>query len=728
MKTRTLFTRFALLIGATSLLFGCNFGGGNISINPPSSSESSSSSEDSSSSDSSSSVEDSSSDSSSVSSSSTLPVISLEDGDVMIESMKFKNEFYKVNAGKSVLISPNVLPINATYQDFYWESENTEVATVNQRGYVHGESSGESYVTAYALDGSGLTATTKIVVYETEITSISLSIDNKNCSVGETFTIGTTITPSNASVKNLNWKSEDETIASVNSEGTVTCLKEGTTKIRATSPTNTNIYAECVIKVSTIELKNFGLTKSRIYLHLGEEEIIEGKFYPTNASNRNLSFRSSDNSVATVNQNGNVVAKGVGTCNILVTSAALDRDEVCVVEVYEKSANLKTTLSYTYKDYVSNCVFQESCTPSNGDVKALIVPVWFSNSNNFIDVDKRETVRTDIESGFFGSNETVGWRSVRSFYREESRGRFYLDGFVTKWFDCGIKYETFKTNAESTLGLVDVATEWIIRSYPEIDLNEYDSDCDGYIDVFVLVYAAPDYTALRDWNSQNLWAYCSWRQNKPGVNQQVAIALDCAASELYDEQTKLYTFKKALDAKILTKEQATMTTDQLIDYLVDLTKKYPIVSIEDGLAETDWEGFAKLTSLIGNKVQIVGDDLYCTNPNLTQQGLDKKATNAVLIKLNQIGSLTETIKTIQLARSNNWAAVVSHRSGETEDTFIADLSVALNCGQIKTGSMSRSERICKYNRLMEIEDELSLRGSYDGIKTFKNLGGINETR
>lgn len=215
---------------------------------------------------------------------------------------------------------------------------------------------------------------------------------------------------------------------------------------------------------------------------------------------------------------------------------------------------------------------------------------------------------------------------------------------------------------------------------------------------------------------------------KPGINQQVAIALDCAASEMYDEITKKYTFKKALDAKLLPKEKATLTSNQMIEYLVELTKKYPIISIEDGLAETDWEGFAKLTALIGNKIQIVGDDLYCTNPNLTQEGLTKKATNAVLIKPNQIGTLSETIKTIQLARHSGWAAVVSHRSGETEDTFIADLSVALNCGQIKTGSMSRSERICKYNRLIEIEEELSLRGVYEGIKTFKNLGGNNESK
>jgi len=208
---------------------------------------------------------------------------------------------------------------------------------------------------------------------------------------------------------------------------------------------------------------------------------------------------------------------------------------------------------------------------------------------------------------------------------------------------------------------------------------------------------------------------------KPGVNADCAIALDCAASELYDESRKVYVFKKAIDAGILSEEKATMTTDQLINYLIDLTKKYPIISIEDGLAETDWDGFAKLTATIGNKVQIVGDDLYCTNPKLAAEGVAKKATNAVLIKLNQIGTLTETIQTIMLAHANNWAPVVSHRSGETEDTTIADLAVALSCGQIKTGSMSRSERICKYNRLMEIEDLLTIKASYDGVKTFRNL-------
>ena len=206
---------------------------------------------------------------------------------------------------------------------------------------------------------------------------------------------------------------------------------------------------------------------------------------------------------------------------------------------------------------------------------------------------------------------------------------------------------------------------------------------------------------------------------KPGIKADVAIAIDAATSEMYDG--KKYTFHKAIKAKILSKDKAVKTTDQMVDYWKKLVAKYPIISIEDGLAENDWEGFKKLKEAIGDKVQIVGDDLYCTNAKLVKIGIEKNATNAVLIKVNQIGSLTETIETMMLARSAGWCNVVSHRSGETEDTTIADLAVALNSGQIKTGSMSRSERIAKYNRLMEIEDQLGDKASYDGLNTFTNL-------
>lgn len=204
-------------------------------------------------------------------------------------------------------------------------------------------------------------------------------------------------------------------------------------------------------------------------------------------------------------------------------------------------------------------------------------------------------------------------------------------------------------------------------------------------------------------------------------NRDIKIAMDCAASELYDVERKLYIFKK-ISKK--TGKEVIKTTDEMITFLEELVNKYPIISIEDGLSEHDWEGFIKLTNKIGNRVQIVGDDLFVTNPKITSEGINKKAANSVLIKVNQIGTISETIDTILMAKKANWTAVVSHRSGETEDTTIADLAVGLNTGQIKTGSMSRTDRIAKYNRLLTIEHILGENAEYDGIKSFYNLKDI----
>ncbi len=181
---------------------------------------------------------------------------------------------------------------------------------------------------------------------------------------------------------------------------------------------------------------------------------------------------------------------------------------------------------------------------------------------------------------------------------------------------------------------------------------------------------------------------------EPG--KDVCLGIDVAASEFYK------------DGKYeLVGEGRSLTTDELIDFYEELVTKYPIISIEDPVDENDWDGFTKITERLGDKIQLVGDDLFVTNKKCLQMGIDKHAGNAILLKVNQIGTITETLETIELARANGYATVISHRSGETEDTTIADLAVGLNLGQIKTGSMSRTDRICKYNQLMRIEEELS---------------------
>jgi len=197
---------------------------------------------------------------------------------------------------------------------------------------------------------------------------------------------------------------------------------------------------------------------------------------------------------------------------------------------------------------------------------------------------------------------------------------------------------------------------------------------------------------------------------KAGFHPQTdfSIALDCAASEFFDSHTQRYKEKKASSLQKTTLEQ--------IEYLEKLCRDYPIDSIEDGLDQNDWEGWRELTARLGSRIQIVGDDIFVTNPLFLKKGIDIKAANAILIKVNQIGTLTETLATIALAKQHGYATIISHRSGETEDTTIADICVATQSGQIKTGSLSRSDRVAKYNRLLEIEDELGKKAKYSPRK------------
>jgi enolase len=196
------------------------------------------------------------------------------------------------------------------------------------------------------------------------------------------------------------------------------------------------------------------------------------------------------------------------------------------------------------------------------------------------------------------------------------------------------------------------------------------------------------------------------------LGSDIALALDVASTEFYDEDTKTYLF-----------EGQNRSADQMIAYYAELLANYPLVSIEDPLAEDDWAGWTKMTLELGEKVQIVGDDLYVTNPARLQKGIDLKAGNAILVKVNQIGTLTETMDAVSLAQAQGMKAIISHRSGETEDTFIADLAVATNAGQIKTGAPARSERVAKYNQLLRIEEELSDAAVYAGRGAFPRFQG-----
>lgn len=197
---------------------------------------------------------------------------------------------------------------------------------------------------------------------------------------------------------------------------------------------------------------------------------------------------------------------------------------------------------------------------------------------------------------------------------------------------------------------------------------------------------------------------------KPG--DDVRIAIDAASSEFYDEETGLYDLKG---------EGRKLTADEMIDYYDDICSKYPVISIEDGLAEEDWDGWKKLTERLGGRVQLVGDDLFVTNTTRLSKGISEGAGNAILIKLNQIGTLTETLDAVEMAKEAGYTAIISHRSGETEDVTIADLVVGLNAGQIKTGAPSRTDRVAKYNQLLRIEEVLGESAQYKGLESFYNI-------
>ena len=195
--------------------------------------------------------------------------------------------------------------------------------------------------------------------------------------------------------------------------------------------------------------------------------------------------------------------------------------------------------------------------------------------------------------------------------------------------------------------------------------------------------------------------------------KEIFLGMDVASSEFYDAETKTYNLKKS--------GQGTKTAEEMITWFEEMCAKYPIITIEDGLAENDWEGWAKLTERLGNKIQLVGDDLFVTNKDFLRKGITSNVANSILIKVNQIGTLSETLDTIRMAQTNGYTCMVSHRSGETEDTTIADLSVAVNAGQIKTGSTSRTDRMAKYNQLLRIEEELGDMAQYKGMDVFYNL-------
>lgn len=351
-------------------------------------------------------------------------------------------------------------------------------------------------------------------------TSVALSATKTNIGVGETTTISATPTPSNASLNNETWSSSDSSVATVSNNGIVTGVKAGTATITYSVDGETAKVTNTIsITVSNIAVTGVNVTPTTETISVNETLTLSATISPSNATNKNVTFSSADDDVATVNSSGLVTGVAPGIVNITVTTQDGGFTATASITVTEKEALAKTHIEQYYKDLCSNGWYDCDCTPTTAKPKILIIPVWFSNSSAYISASKKDTVRDDIRKAYLGTNDETGWRSVKTYYEELSNGATSLTGTVSEWYEITkSSYEITTTQKTSTL--VTEATNWYFANHSDSRTN-YDTDRNGYLDGVILIYGAPDHSALE--GNDNLWAYCFWTQlrNKNISNPQV---------------------------------------------------------------------------------------------------------------------------------------------------------------------------------------------------------------
>ena len=439
--------------------------------------------------------------SSSTPSSSSSSSYSRNPDDVLVESIKLGNTSYSMNINKTITVVSTVLPNNATNKTLEWSSSNGEVATVDELGKVHSLTPGQTTIKAMATDGSGIFAEALVTVNAIEVTSIALTKQTLNVHEGEKFYIGYSIYPSNASYKQIEYTISDETVLKVDDNGQFTAIGPGysTVKLQTTNP---EVNATCVVNVKDLVVSGFEFKDDEVSLHVGEVHTLEPNYYPRSASIVPTTYTSSNSEVATVDNNGMVTAKKKGTATI---TARLNRggySDTIQISVTDNSVLNKTILNYSYFNKFENSAYQHSNSATIGDVKYLVIPTWFTDSTNYVAESYKENVRSDITNAFIGTNSSVGWRSVKTFYEEESFGKLHLDATVTNWYNCGYSTSQIDSSADSRT-IASRALDWYQQEYNQTDLKEFDHDRNGVIDAVILIYAAPT-------NGSSLWAYCSF--------------------------------------------------------------------------------------------------------------------------------------------------------------------------------------------------------------------------
>ena len=486
--------RLSLIAIVGLMLSGC-FESGKKKSNPFSSSLTPDSSETISSSETSSEAPSSSSSSSSESKYSHNP------GDTLVTSVKFTNHEYSMNVNKNITILTTVLPEDATNKKLVWSSSDTSIATVDKNGKVHSVYPGTVTITAMSTDGTDVTDSALVTVNAIEVTNIKLTKSYLKYDLGNTFYINYTLTPSNASFKKIDYEIEDETILKVDDNGLFTPIGVGTTKVTLRT-SNPSVYAVCDVDVKDVKLYGFEFKDEIVELHPNQTYTLDAYYYPKNAKVLPTTYTSSNPSVASVDETGLVTTHAEGSAIITATAGKTKTySDTIQISVFNNEIVTRTPLRYGFKEKFDNSAYYLSNSPSIGDVNYLVVPVWFTDSNNYITDEKKEDVRADITNAFFGTNQSCGWRSVRGFYEEESYGRLHLSGKVTKWYNVGLSTSTVSSSVDTRMIGEDVLT-WYKKEYPQDSLSDYDYDKDGVIDALIMIYACPT-----DGNA--FWAYCS---------------------------------------------------------------------------------------------------------------------------------------------------------------------------------------------------------------------------
>ena len=438
-----------------------------------------------------------------------------ENKEVLVESLTFTKSSIELAINRGYQVEYEIKPNIATNKNLRWASTDYEVAAVTKEGRVSALGAGSATITATTMDGTAISASLEVTVKPIDVNELDLEVKNKDLEIGEKTKINPLIYPSNATYQGCTFVSNDESVATVDTSGNVTAVGEGETDIVVTCEKYPTLRMAFHVKCNAIKAEKLYYRLTDLQMKQGENYFFVPTVFPTNVSEKGLTYSNDNPDVVSVSESGEIYAVAPGTATVTATSKSnTELSTSLVVTVKGSDEKNKTTLSYTYKDFAYNNL----ANVDNANYKSthtLIIPVWFTDSNQYI--TNKDLVRDDIEKAYLGTNAETGWRSVKTFYEEEARGRYTLTGVVTDWFACNLPSSRFYTEnkgSDYVDSLVKTAVSWYKTTYGISSMKGFDADSNGYIDSVILIYGSPDYSAMGNPYAGNMWAYTSWLCNE----------------------------------------------------------------------------------------------------------------------------------------------------------------------------------------------------------------------